>query len=128
MKSFLQFIIEQDEKGLSDREIARRFAHPVRDENGNLTGWAYKLVRGEDVAGRGIHSHIIDRQGNRIPTNHGEGYNELGLRIGKVVRRSAAQVGHQLGKPGDQLLEYGTPVKDTDEIHIIIPAQAKVKT
>jgi len=123
MLSFIQYIIESEHNELSDRQIAKRFAHPERDASGAVTGWTFKLVSGTDTAGRGIHSHLIDRDGNRIPTNTGEGYNDLGLKIGKVVRRAAAQVGHTLGKPGDQLLEYGTPVKGTDEIHITIPVR-----
>jgi hypothetical protein len=121
MLSFLQYITEQSDKQLTDRDVARRFAHPERDPSGTITGWTFKLVGGTDTAGRGIHSHLVDRSGNRIPTNTGEGYNELGLKIGKVVRRAAAQAGHALGEPGQQLLQYGTPVPDSDEVHITIP-------
>ena len=120
MLSFLQYITEQDSKGLSDRQIAQRFAHPQRDPSGAVTGWTFKLVGGQDVAGRGVHTHLIDREGNRVETNAGEGYNELGLQIGRVVRRAAATAGHTLGKPGQQLLQYGTPVEDTGEVHITI--------
>jgi hypothetical protein len=123
MLSFLQYITESEKQELSDRQIAKRFAHPERDESGTITGWTFKLVRGKDVADREIHSHLIDREGNRVETNTGEGYNLLGLRVGKVVRRAAAQAGHTLGKPGQQLLQYGTPVKDTDEVHITIPVR-----
>lgn len=128
MKSFLQYITESERNELSDRQIAKRFAHPERDASGAVTGWTFKLVSGTDTAGRGVHSHLVDRDGNRIPTNTGEGYNELGLKIGRVVRRAAAQAGHTLGGPGQQLLQYGTPVPDSDEVHITIPVPAAKPT
>jgi hypothetical protein len=122
MLSFLQYITESEKQQLSDRQIAKRFAHPERDQSGTITGWTFKVVRGMDTANREIHSHLIDRGGNRVETNNGEGYNELGLRIGKVVRRAAAQAGHTLET--GQLIQQGTPIKGTDEIHITIPVPA----
>ena len=126
MKSFKQYITETDST-MSDNEIAKRFAHPERDESGNVTGWTFKLVSGQDTAGRAIHSGLVDREGNVVSTNTGEGYNELGLRIGKVVRRAASQAGHTLGEPGQQLIQQGAPVKDTDRVHITIPVRKTSK-
>jgi hypothetical protein len=128
IKRFLQYLREQEEE-LKDKDIARRFAHPVRDKSGKLVAVRYRLVRGTDVANRGIHSHLIDREGNRVQVNAGEGYSPLGLRIGKVVRRTADQLGHDItgGDYGKtQLIQFGTPVPDSDEVHITIPVKTKV--
>lgn len=126
LKSFKQFLYEQDENALSDKQVFDQFAHPVRDESGNITGVRFRLVGGQDELGRDVHSHIIDRSGNRVRVNFDRtGYSGLGLQIGRVIRKSATQLGHELS--GGALIRAATPVEDSEEHHITMPVPMKQK-
>lgn len=126
IKSFKQFLYEQQENAPSDKQVFDQFAHPVHDESGNLTGVRFRMVGGQDELGRAVHSHIIDRSGNRVRVNFDRtGYSGLGLQIGRVIRRSATQLGHEM--PTGALISGATPVEDSDEHHITMQLPVKQK-